>query len=62
VPASGFLVHREQQRLVRRVEIQPDNVADLLDELRILGQLPGVDQVRLETKRPPDGSPAGGVL
>ena len=50
----GLLVHREDHRLVRRIEVKPDHVADLLDELRVLGQLPGVDQVRLEPERPPD--------
>ena len=52
-----LLVHRENQRLLRRIQIQPDNVADLVDELRIVAELKGVHQMRLEPERlphPPD--------
>jgi hypothetical protein len=38
----------------RRIEVEPDNVADLVDELRIGGQFPGLHQMRLEPKRPPN--------
>ena len=33
----AFLIDREDQRLLRRVEIQADDVADLVDELRVRG-------------------------
>jgi hypothetical protein len=35
-------------RSTGRVQVQPDDVADLIDELRVARQLEGVDQVRLE--------------
>ena len=51
---AGLLVHAEHDGPLRRVQVQPDHVADLLDEQRVAGQLEGVDQVRLEPERPPD--------
>jgi hypothetical protein len=50
----GFLVHTQHQRLLRRIQIQPDDVADLVDEVRVGADLEGVDQVRFEPKRLPD--------
>lgn len=41
----GLLVHAQDQRLLRRVEVEPDDVADLVDELRVVGQLERVDPV-----------------
>ena len=40
----AFLVDAEDQRSLRRVQIEPDHVADLLDELRIAWHLEGVVQ------------------
>jgi hypothetical protein len=34
--------------------VQADDIADLVDELRVGGQLEGVDLVGLEVERPPD--------
>jgi hypothetical protein len=51
---ARLLIHAQHHRRLGRVEVQPDHVADFLDELRIGRQLEGVDQVRLEPKRPPD--------
>ena len=36
----GLLVHAQHDRALRRGEIQADDVADLVDEQRVLGQLP----------------------
>jgi len=44
----GFLVYAQHQRLFRRIQIQPDDVADLVDELRIVADLERIDQVRFE--------------
>ena len=35
-------VHAEHQRLLRRIQIQPDDVADLVDEVRVGADLEGV--------------------
>ena len=40
----GLLVHAQHHRRLGRVQVQADDVADLVDELRIGGQLEGVDQ------------------
>jgi hypothetical protein len=37
-----------------RIDIKPDNIAQLVDELRVIGKLELVDPVRLETMRAPD--------
>ena len=50
----GLLVDAEHDRALGRVEIQPDDVADLLDELRVLGELPRLLAVRLQPERLPD--------
>ena len=50
----GLLVDAEHHRRVGRVQVQPDDVADLVDELRVGRQLELVHQVRLEPERPPD--------
>ncbi len=38
----GLLVHAQHQGAVRRIQIQPHNIAYLLDEERIVGQLKGL--------------------
>jgi len=45
----GLLVHTQHKRLFRRIQIQPDDVAHLVDELRIGADLERIDQVRFET-------------
>ena len=37
-----------------RIDIEPDNIAQLVDELRVVGELELLDPVRLQTVRPPD--------
>ena len=39
----ALLVHAQHDRSLGRVQVEADDVADLLDELRILGELPGLD-------------------
>ena len=51
---AHLLVHAEHDRALRRIQVEADDVADLLDEQRVLRELPGVLAVRLEPERPPD--------
>ena len=55
----ALLVDRENQRLVRRIEIETDDIAHLLDEVLVIRQLEGLHQVRLEAVRLPDPLHAG---
>ncbi len=50
----ALLVHTQDQRLVRRVHIKPDNVGDFLLEIGIGRDLEGLDQMRLEPGLTPD--------
>ncbi len=49
-----FLVHAQHQGFVRRIQVQPDDIPDLLDEERILGEFEGLGPMRLES----EGAPA----
>jgi hypothetical protein len=49
----GFLVHAQHDRLVRRAEIQPDDVAELCLELRVGGELERLGPPRLQSLLPP---------
>ena len=49
-----LLVHAEHDRGLRRVQVQPDDVPDLVDELRIRGELERLRLVRLQPERSPD--------
>ncbi len=55
----ALLVDREDERALRRVEIEADHVHDLLDELLVVGQLEGLRQMRLQPVRRPDALHAG---
>ena len=50
----ALLIDRKDQRLVRRVPVEADDVADLADELRVGAELPGLGQVRPGAERLPD--------
>ena len=50
----GFLVHGEHDRVRRRVQVEPDHVAQLGDERRVLGELEGAHPMRGEPVRLPD--------
>ncbi len=54
-----FLVHAQDERLVRRIQIQPDDVAHFFDELRIRGELEVLHAMRLQTERLPDATDRG---
>jgi hypothetical protein len=58
----GFLVHTQHQRPVRRAQVEPDDVAHLLDEQRIVRQLEGLAPVRLQAEGPPDAVDGGGRI
>ena len=49
-----FFVDRENDGMGGRIDIKPDIIAQLVDELRVVGKLELVDPVRLETMRAPD--------
>lgn len=51
---AGLLIHAEHHRVLRRVHVDANDVADLVHELRIRRQLEPVGQPRLETERLPD--------
>jgi hypothetical protein len=44
----GLLVHAQRQRPIRWVEIEPNNVADLVDEERIARELEGLPAMGLQ--------------
>ena len=44
----AFLVDAQHQRPVRRVHVEPDDVGDLLLELRVVGELEAAHQMRLQ--------------
>ena len=50
----GFLVDRQHKAVGRRVEIEPDDIAELGGEGRVLGQLEATHPMRLEPVRGPD--------
>jgi len=50
----ALLVDAEHDGELGRVEVEADDVAHLLDEQRILGELPVLDGVGLQAERPPD--------
>jgi hypothetical protein len=49
-------IYREDHGSFRRCKVQPNHVVQLLDELRILRDLESVNQVRLQSMRPPDAT------
>ncbi|MDP9683679.1 hypothetical protein J2S47_004181 [Streptomyces griseoviridis] len=53
-PDLRLLVHTEHQCLLRRVEAEADDVADLVDGQRVGGQLERLRPVRSKGEGPPD--------
>ena len=51
-----LLIDREDHRIRRRRHVQPHDVADLLDELRIRRELETLAAMRLQPERPPDAA------
>ena len=52
---AGLFVRAEHDRGLWGVQVQPHDVAGLVDGLRVRRQLGLLGEVRLETERPPDG-------
>jgi hypothetical protein len=50
----GLFVDAEHHGSIRRIEVEPDNVADLVDEQRIGRQLEGLAAMRLQRECLPD--------
>src|SRR6516162_7901603 len=55
-----FLVDAQHQGAVGWVEVEPDDVAHLVDKPRVSRQLEGFEAVRLQSKGPPDAPHARG--
>jgi hypothetical protein len=49
-----FFVHAQHHGVLRRVQVEPDNVDELLLEQRVVRELERLDQVRLEAAPGPD--------
>ena len=49
-----LLIDRKHDGVGGRIDIEPDNIAQLVDKLRVVGELELPDPVRLETMRAPD--------
>ncbi len=47
----ALLVHTQHQRMIRRIQIQADDVAHLLDEERIGGELEALGAMRLQAEQ-----------
>lgn len=50
----GFLVNREYRGVVRRAQIEPDDINNLFGEMRIIAGFECLQSVRLEIGRRPD--------
>jgi len=57
--ALGLLVHADHHRVLRRVQVQAQNVADLRLQLRIGGEPEPLGAVRLQAELPPQPGDAG---
>jgi len=49
-----LFIDAEHERAIRWIEIQPDDVADLLDKLRIFREFERLDAMRLQPERAPN--------
>lgn len=50
----GLLVPAQDHRVVRRVEVEADDIDHLVGELRVLADLEGLEAMRFEVRRLPD--------
>ena len=55
----ALLIHTQDQGVLGRIEIQPDNIADFLDEKRIRGDFEMALSMRLKAKGAPDSLDRG---
>ena len=49
-----LFIDAEHQRAIRRIEVEPDDFAHLVNEQRILREFEGLDPMRLQPRGPPD--------
>ena len=54
-----LFVHAQDQRLVRRVEIQADDVSDFVNEQRVFRELECLTPMWLQPERAPDSAHRG---
>ena len=54
-----LLIHAQHHRLGRRMQIQPDHIADLALQLRVGGELEGLRPPRLHAEAMPDPGDGG---
>jgi hypothetical protein len=54
-----FFIDAEDQRVLRRIEMETDDIFQLSGELRIITDLEALDAVRLQSVGPPDAAHAG---
>jgi len=50
----ALLVHAEHQRAIRRMQVQPDDIADFVDQQRIFRELERFGAMRVQRERLPD--------
>lgn len=55
----AFFIKAEHQRLVRRVQVESDNVPEFLFKIRVIGQFEGASQVRFQVIGRPEFVHAG---
>jgi hypothetical protein len=55
----ALLINREHQSVLGWVDVEPDDVSDLLHELRVVGELEGLHPVRLQAVLAPDAMDRG---
>jgi hypothetical protein len=60
--ALALLVDTQHQRAVGRIEVEPDDIAHLLDEQRVFGKLEPLDSMRLQGNGSPDAASAHHAL
>jgi hypothetical protein len=62
-PAQGLdlalLIHAQHDGVMRRVHVQADYIAHLVDQQRIVGQLEGLAAMGTQSERPPDPADRG---
>ena len=56
----ALLVDAQHHGMLGRAQVEPDDVAHLLDEQRVVGELEGLGAMRLQAEGPPDALHARG--
>ena len=54
-----FFIHRQDDRFIRRIEVDPDHISKLLHQSLVLGQLESFHPMRLKTMSIPNPSHTG---